>query len=117
MRKGKEEQVRKWCEEHDLQPLNIRNMSTKCGRTAIVVTFICKQCGARYDRHWGNLQKQDYPWLCSSCAHRKSQDEKITKAIQADNKRENDIYAEFGDYHEYKEEHTSKYVDFSDKKI
>ena len=47
----------------------------------------------------------------------KSQDEKITKAILADNKRENDIYAEFGDYHEYKEEHTSKYVDFSDKKI
>ena len=26
-------------------------------------------------------------------------------------------YAEFGDYHEDKEEHTSKYVDFSDKKI
>ena len=53
------------------------------------------------------------------CGHNpdKSQDEKITKAIQADNKRENDIYAEFGDYHEYKEEHTSKYVDFSDKKI
>lgn len=76
MRKGKEEQVRKWCEEHDLQPLNIRNMSTKCGRTTIVVTFVCKQCGARYDRHWGNLQKQDYPWLCSSCAHRKSQDER-----------------------------------------
>ena len=45
------------------------------------------------------------------------QDEKITKAIQADKKRENEIYAEFGDYHEYKEEHTSKYVDFSNKKI
>lgn len=45
------------------------------------------------------------------------QGEKITKAIQADNKRENEIYAEFGDYYEYKEEHTSKYVDFSDKKI
>lgn len=47
----------------------------------------------------------------------KSRDEKISKTLQADNKRENEIYAEFGDYHEYKEEHTSKYVDFSDKKI
>ena len=74
MRKGKEEQVRKWCDEHDLCPLNIRNMSTKCGRTAIVITFVCKQCGTRYDRQWGNLQKQDFPWLCSSCAHKKSQD-------------------------------------------
>ena len=47
----------------------------------------------------------------------RSQEEKISKAIQADNEREDEIYAEFGDYHEYKEEHTSKYVDFSDKKI
>lgn len=45
------------------------------------------------------------------------QQEKVSKAIQADNKRENEIYTEFGDYHEYKEEHTSKYVDFSNKKI
>lgn len=55
-------------------------------------------------------------WLCGYRPDTK-QDEKITKAIQADNKRENEIYAEFGDYHEYKEEHTSKYVDFSNKKI
>ena len=47
----------------------------------------------------------------------RSQEEKISKAIHADNEREDEIYAEFGDYHEYKEEHTSKYVDFSDKKI
>lgn len=45
------------------------------------------------------------------------QQEKIDKAIREDNKRENEIYAEFGDYHEYKEEHTSKHVDFSNKKI
>ena len=44
-------------------------------------------------------------------------DKEAIKAIQADNEREDEIYAEFGDYHEYKEEHTSKYVDFSDKKI
>ena len=47
----------------------------------------------------------------------RGQEEKISKAIQVDNEREDEIYAEFGDYHEYKEEHTSKYVDFSDKKI
>lgn len=47
----------------------------------------------------------------------KKQEEEIEKAIQADNERENEIYAEFGDYHEYKKELTNKYTDFSNKKI
>lgn len=91
MRKGKEEQVRKWCEEHNLTPLNIRNMIIKCGRTAIVITFVCKECGRRYDRHWGNLQKQDFPWLCSSCAHKKSQDNRRLTAQKLI-----DLFEEYG---------------------
>ena len=69
MRKGKEEQVRKWCEDNGLQPLNIRNNKIKCGKTVIIVTLKCKQCGERYDRHWDNLKKQKFPWMCTKCAH------------------------------------------------
>ena len=39
MRKGKEEQVRQWCEDNGLQPLNIRNNKIKCGKNLIIVTL------------------------------------------------------------------------------
>ena len=85
MRKGKEEKVRAWCEEHELLPLNIRSTMIKCGRKTIIVTLRCKQCGERYDRHWGNLQKQKFPWLCTKCAHKEIQKDRrltVEKLIQ-----------------------------------
>lgn len=76
MRSGKDEQIRNWCNEHNLYPLNIRNMKIKCGRTIIVITLQCEKCGERYDRHWGNLQKQKFPYLCTKCAHKEIQNDR-----------------------------------------
>lgn len=56
--------------------MNIRNCKTKSGKTAIVITLKCKKCGGRYDRHWGNLQKQKFPWLCTKCAHKEIQNDR-----------------------------------------
>ena len=91
MRKGKEEQVRQWCEDNGLQPLNIRNNKIKCGKTVIIVTLKCKQCGERYDRHWDNLKKQKFPWMCTKCAHKEIQNDKRLTAQKLV-----DMFAKYG---------------------
>ena len=91
MRKGKEEQVRQWCEDNGLQPLNIRNNKIKCGKTVIIVTLKCKQCGERYDRHWDNLKKQKFPWMCTKCAHKEIQNDRRLTAQKLV-----DMFAKYG---------------------
>lgn len=62
-----------WCKEHNVQCLNVRSFKQK-GKSRIKVTIKCNECGARSDILKENLMSQKFPGLCTSCAHKKSQD-------------------------------------------
>lgn len=79
MRENKQKEITKWCEEHNLYPLNIRNF-TQSNKTRIKITLECKECGQRFDCTWNTLTRQDFPGLCACCAYKKSQDKRRLSA-------------------------------------
>lgn len=85
MREKKKQEIIKFCEEHDINLINLRNMK-KQGKTRIIVTFLCKDCGTRYDMTWDNVKTQEFMGYCTKCAHRKSQDSRRLQAQDVVNK-------------------------------
>ena len=62
-----------WCNKNNIKYLDIRNFKQK-GKSRIKITIKCKECGNRSDILKENLMSQKFPGLCTSCAHKKSQD-------------------------------------------
>lgn len=73
MQKKKEEEIKIFCKENNINWINIRNIK-KSNKTRIVLTCLCTECQNRYDVAWNTLERQKYKGLCTSCAHRKSTD-------------------------------------------
>ena len=62
-----------WCNKNNIKYLDIRSFKQK-GKSRIKITIKCKECGNRSDILKENLMSQKFPGLCTSCAHKKSQD-------------------------------------------
>lgn len=71
MRKGTMEKIEDLCNKYNVNFINVRSMHMN-GKTRLIITCICNECGQRYDVRWETLQRQKYRGLCTSCAHRKS---------------------------------------------
>lgn len=77
----KKQEIIDFCKENNINLINIRNMF-KSGRTTIVLTFLCNDCGTRYDMDWSNVKSQTFKGCCTKCAHKRSQD---YRRLQAQN--------------------------------
>lgn len=73
MREKKKQEIENFCKENGINLINLRNMK-KQGKTRIIVTFLCKDCGTRYDMMWDNVKTQEFMGCCTKCAHKRSQD-------------------------------------------
>lgn len=71
IREKKRQEIIEWCRNKQIELLNLRHM-TKQGKTRIIVTIKCSQCGERYDTMWDNLKGHEFVGLCTYCAHKKS---------------------------------------------
>ena len=69
------QEINLFCKKNGVNLVNIRNIKKK-GKTKIVVTALCGECGQRYDIAWDNFKKQKYVGCCTKCAHKHSQDER-----------------------------------------
>lgn len=85
MRESKVQEIIGFCQDKNINLINLRNMR-KQGKTRIVVTFKCNNCGKRYDMTWDNVKAQEFPGCCTSCAHKRSQDYRRLKAQDLINK-------------------------------
>ena len=68
IREKKQQEIIKWCKNKQIELLNLRHM-TKQGKTRIVTTIKCSECGERYDTTWDNLKVHEFAGLCTCCAH------------------------------------------------
>ena len=73
LRERTKQEIIDWCKEYDIECVNIRSFRQK-GKSRIKITIRCKVCGERSDILKENLMSQKFPGLCTSCAHKKSQD-------------------------------------------
>ena len=73
MREKTRQEIIDWCKEHDIEFVNIRSFRQN-GKSRIKVTIKCRECGSRSDILKENLISQKFPGLCTSCAHKKSQE-------------------------------------------
>lgn len=73
LRETTKQEIIDWCKEHNVEWINIRSFRQK-GKSRIKVTIRCKECDARSDILKENLMAQKFPGLCTSCAHKKSQE-------------------------------------------
>ena len=73
LREKIKQEIIDWCKENDVQYINIRSFKQN-GKSRIKITIKCKECGERSDILKENLMSQKFPGLCTSCAHKKSQD-------------------------------------------
>lgn len=76
MNQNTKTKIEKYCEENDINVINIRNVKRN-SKTRIVITCLCKECRERYDIRWETLQRQKYAGLCTSCAHRECAKHKL----------------------------------------
>lgn len=76
MKENKDNYIMEYCLENNIKVINIRRVK-KSNRTRIVLTCLCKECGRRYDIRWTSLKQQLYKGLCTSCAHRKTQEHRM----------------------------------------
>ena len=65
------QEIQNFCQSKNIKCLNIRSFNQK-GKARVKITCCCKECGQRYDILKDTLFKQEFPGLCSSCAHKKS---------------------------------------------
>lgn len=75
VREKTKQEIIDWCKNNEVEYLNIRSFRQK-GKSRIKVTIRCKECGERSDILKENLMTQKFPGLCTSCAHKKSQEYK-----------------------------------------
>lgn len=73
VREKTKQEIIDWCDKNNIKCLNIRSFRQK-GKSRIKVTIECKECGSRSDILKENLISQKFPGLCTSCAHKKSQE-------------------------------------------
>lgn len=73
IREKTKQEIIDWCKEHNVKCVNIRSFRQK-GKSRIKVTILCNECGKRSDILKENLMSQKFPGLCTSCAHKRSQD-------------------------------------------
>ena len=73
IREKTRQEIIDWCKEHDIEFVNIRSFRQN-GKSRIKVTIKCRECGSRSDILKENLISQKFPGLCTSCAHKKSQE-------------------------------------------
>ena len=73
LRERTKQEIIDWCKKHDVDCINIRSFRQK-GKSRIKVTIRCKECRNRSDILKENLMAQKFPGLCTSCAHKKSQE-------------------------------------------
>lgn len=85
MREKKKQEIINFCKENKINLINLRNMK-KQGKTRIIVTFLCNECGTRYDMMWDNVKTQEFIGSCTKCAHKKSQDYRRLQAQDVINK-------------------------------
>ena len=71
IREKKQQEIIDWCKTKQIECLNLRHM-TRQGKTRIIVTIRCSECGERYDTMWDNLKGHAFAGLCTYCAHKKS---------------------------------------------
>ena len=71
IKEKKQEEIVLWCKSKQIELLNLRHMK-KQGKTRIIVTIKCCECGRRYDTMWDNLKGHEFAGLCTYCAHKKS---------------------------------------------
>ena len=71
IREKKRQEIIEWCKSKQIELINLRHM-TKQGKTRIIVTIKCSECGKRYDTIWDNLKSHEFAGLCTYCAHKKS---------------------------------------------
>lgn len=71
IREKKKQEIIEWCLNKKISLINLRHM-IKQGKTRIVVTIKCSNCGERYDTIWDNLKGHEFAGLCTYCAHKKS---------------------------------------------
>ena len=79
LREKTKQEIIDWCREHNVKCINVRSFRQK-GKSRIKVTILCNECGTRSDILKENLMTQKFPGLCTSCAHKKSQDYRRLKA-------------------------------------
>lgn len=75
VREKTKQEIIDFCKENNIECLNIRSFKQK-GKSRIKVTIKCKECGERSDVLKDTLITQKFPGLCTSCAHKKSQNYK-----------------------------------------
>ena len=88
VRENKRNEIKEWCEQHSINLIKMYQSARK-NKSDIKVSLFCNSCGNRYDMMWTNLKRQDYPGLCTYCAHKKSQDSRrigVEKLIKLFNK-------------------------------
>lgn len=73
IREKTKKEIIDFCKENNIECLNIRSFKQN-GKSRIKVTIKCRECGSRSDILKENLISQKFPGLCTSCAHKKSQD-------------------------------------------
>ena len=73
IREKTKQEIIDWCKEHDVESINIHSFRQN-GKSRIKVTIKCRECGSRSDILKENLISQKFPGLCTSCAHKKSQE-------------------------------------------
>ena len=91
LRERTKQEIIDWCKKHDVDCINIRSFRQK-GKSQIKVTIRCKECGERNDILKGNLMSQKFPGLCTSCAHKKSQEYRRLQVQDLVNKFESSGY-------------------------
>lgn len=75
------DKIKTYCNDNDVTMINVRNIKRN-GKTRIVITCKCNNCGQRYDIRWETLQRQRYVGLCTSCAHRECSKHKLLQVDQ-----------------------------------
>ena len=85
LRETTKQEIIDWCKKYNVKYLNIRSFKQK-GKSRIKVTIRCTECGERSDILKENLMSQKFPGLCTSCAHKKSQDYRRLQAQELINK-------------------------------
>ena len=75
IREKTKKEIIDWCIDNNIKYLNIRSFKQN-GKSRIKVTVKCKDCGKKYDVLKETLMAQKFPGLCTSCAHKRSQNYK-----------------------------------------
>ena len=75
------DKIKAYCNDNHVNMINVRNIK-KNGKTRIVITCQCNNCGQRYNVRWETLQRQKYAGLCTSCAHRECSKHKLLQVEQ-----------------------------------